>query len=116
VPAKYQIYHNPRCAKSREGLKLLRDKGVEPEIIEYLKDPPSAKRIEEMIKMLGIEPHDLLRRKEKEYKQAGLSPDSSPTAIVKAIARYPKLMERPVVVKGKKAVLGRPPEAIRKLL
>jgi arsenate reductase (glutaredoxin) len=110
------IYHNPRCSKSRQTLQLLRGQGVEPEIIEYLDDPPSQKRLSELIDLLGIEAHDLLRTKEKEYKGAGLAKDSSKAAIVKAIATHPILMERPVVVVGKKAALGRPPENVLRIL
>jgi arsenate reductase len=116
VAEKFVIYHNPRCRKSREGLQVLRDAGIEPEVVEYLKDPPTKTRVEQLLRLLALEPHDLLRRKEAEYKQAGLSKTSSRAEIAAAIARYPKLLERPVVVRGKRAVLGRPPEKIRELL
>lgn len=113
---QYVIYHNPRCRKSREGLQILRDAGIEPEVVEYLKDPPSRAAVERILRALAIEPHDLLRRKEAEYKQAGLSKTSSKAEIVAAIAEHPKLLERPVVIRGARAVLGRPPEKIRDLL
>ena len=110
------IYHNPRCQKSRQTLSLLRDNGVEPESVEYLKDPPSQKRVLELIDMLGIEPLALVRKKEKDFAASGLSAKSDKRAVAKAIASYPVLLERPVVVVGKKAALGRPPEQVLKLL
>lgn len=114
--AKVKIYHNPRCSKSRATLALIQDKGIEPEIVEYLQTPPSAGEVSELIDLLGIEPHHLLRTKESEYKKAGLSKDSTRKQIATAIAQYPRLLERPVVVVGKKAVIGRPPENVLDLL
>ncbi len=110
------LYHNPRCSKSRQTLALLREHGVEPAIVQYLKDPPSARAVSALIGKLGIEPHDLLRRREPPYRELGLSPDSSKTAIANAIAQHPILMERPVVVRGAKARIGRPPEAVLEIL
>ena len=110
------IYHNPRCSKSRQTLKLIQDKNVDPEVIEYLKTPPTKKRIGEIIDALGIEAHDLLRNKEKAYKEAGLTKDSSKKVIINAIAEFPILMERPVVYFDGRAVLGRPPENALELL
>jgi arsenate reductase len=116
VAETYVIYHNPRCRKSREGLQILRDAGIEPEIVEYLKDPPSRSAVEKILRLLDVEPHDLLRSKEAEYRQAGLSRQSGRSEIAAAIAEHPKLLERPVVLHGERAVLGRPPEKIRDLL
>lgn len=113
---KITIYHNPRCSKSRQTLKLIQDKGHEPEIIEYLKSPPSAGRLREILKMLGISAYGLLRTKEKEFSELGLSDSSTEKEIIDALIKYPKLMERPVVIKGHKAVLGRPPENVNKLI
>jgi arsenate reductase len=110
------IYHNPRCTKSRQTLDLLEKNGIEPKVIEYLKDPPNQARVKELIDMLGIEPHALLRTGEAEYKKAGLSKQSSKSDVAKAIANHPILLERPVVVVGKKAVIGRPPERVLDLL
>lgn len=111
------IYHNPRCAKSRETLALLRTRGVEPNIIEYLKTPPTAPQLKKLLQQLGIGARDLLRRHEPEYKTAGLNKESlTDTDIVAAMARYPKLIERPIVVVGNNAALGRPPTAALKLL
>lgn len=110
------LYHNPRCSKSRETLALLRDRGVEPTIIKYLDDPPSQKRILELIEMLGMEPAALLRKKEKAYQELGLSEDSSKTAVARAIAAHPVLLERPIVVHRGKARIGRPPENVLAIL
>lgn len=110
------IYHNPRCSKSRETLALLRDRGVTPEVIEYLKTPPSADEFLALARKVGLEPHALLRTKEGAYAARGLGPTSSPEAIARAVAEDPILLERPIVVVGKKAALGRPPENVLELL
>jgi arsenate reductase len=111
------IYHNPRCTKSRETLKLLNKRGIEPVIVEYLMSPPSEAEIRQLLKKLGLKPRELLRAKEPEYKKAGLDdPDASDADIIRAMAKYPKLIERPIVVKGNKAALGRPPENVLKIL
>jgi arsenate reductase len=111
------IYHNPKCAKSRATLKLLRDHGVEPVVVEYLKTPPNRAELASLVKLLGIEPRALLRTKEAEYKQAGLAnPKLSDAAILQAMVRHPKLIERPIVVANRRAALGRPPENVLKLL
>jgi len=111
------IYHNPKCAKSRETLKLLETRGIEPIIIDYLKTPPSKTELAALVKLLGIEPRALLRTKEPEYKQAGLAnPMLSDAAILQAMIKHPKLIERPIVVAGRKAALGRPPENVLKIL
>ena len=114
--ATVRIYHNPRCSKSRETLSLLREHGVEPEIVEYLKTPPTAAEIEELLGMLGGEPHALLRSKEEPYARLKLSPESTRAEVAKAIAREPVLLERPVVVVGKRAAIGRPPENVLAIL
>jgi len=111
------IYHNPKCAKSRETLKLLETRGIKPTIIDYVKTPPSKSDLAGLAQLLGIEPRALLRTKEPEYKQAGLAnPKVSDSAILQAMIEHPKLMERPIVVAGKKAALGRPPENVLKIL
>ena len=114
---KVSIYHNPRCSKSRETLALLRDKGVEPEIVEYLNTPPSRDTLEGLLRMLGMEPMDLMRKKEKEFKELGLdkgNPDRD--TLIQAMLDHPRLMERPIVVKGRKAAVGRPPESVLNIL
>jgi arsenate reductase (glutaredoxin) len=111
------IYHNSRCSTSRRTLQLLRDKGVEPEIVEYLKQPPDAALLKKLLKMLGLSPRDLLRRREAPYKDLGLAdPGKSDEELISAIVENPILLERPIVVKGDKAALGRPPETVLKLL
>jgi len=111
------IYHNPRCSKSRQALTLLRDKGVEPQIIEYLKTPPDTATLEHLLTMLGLEPRGLMRKKEKEFKENDLgNPDLSRDALIAAMIAHPKLIERPIVVKDDKAALGRPPEAVLDIL
>ncbi len=112
-----KIYHNPKCAKSRATLKLLEARGVQPQIIEYLKNPPGKTELAGLVKLLGIEPRALLRTKEPEYKQTGLdNPKLSDSAILQAMSRHPKLIERPIVVTDGKAALGRPPENVLKIL
>lgn len=114
---KVEIYHNPRCSKSREALALLRDRGVEPQIIEYLKTPPDRATLEKLLRMLKLEPRDLMRTKEKEYREMGLdNPELNRDALVQAMIDHPKLVERPIVVHNRKAVLGRPPERVLEIL
>lgn len=110
------IYHNPRCSKSRQTLALLQDKGIEPEIVEYLKTPPSAEEIAGILKKLGIEARALMRTKEAVYKELGLGAVDDEKALIKAMAENPVLIERPVVIKGAKAALGRPPEQVLEIL
>ncbi len=112
-----KIYHNPRCSKSRQTLQLLKDNQVEPEIFEYLKTPPSREELEQVLDMLGLEPRELMRTKEKEYKELGLdNPDLSRDQLIDAMLETPKLIERPIVIKDGKAAIGRPPEKVLELL
>jgi arsenate reductase len=110
------IYHNPRCSKSRQALALLEEHGVQPDIVLYLEAPPSASDIAGLLKKLGISAAQLVRQGEEEYKACGLSKNASDKDIVAAMARHPKLIERPIVVRGNRAVLGRPPENVLALL
>lgn len=110
------IYHNPKCSKSREALALLRELGVEPVIVEYLKSPLTASELRGLLRVLGIRAHDLVRTKEDLYAELKLTRDSDEAKIINAIAAHPILMERPVVVAGKRAVIGRPPEKVLSLL
>jgi len=111
-----KIYHNPRCSKSRQTLKIIEDHGVEPEIIKYLKDVPSKDELKSLIKMLGIKPEELVRKTEKVYKEKYKGKDLSDDEWIEAMVEHPKLIQRPIVVEGKKAILGRPPENVEKLL
>jgi len=112
-----QIYHNPRCSKSRQTLALIEEKGVQPEIILYLEHTPSAAELTEVLSKLGISARELLRKGEQAYKDNNLSnADLSEQDIIEKMTQYPKLIERPIVIKGKQAVLGRPPENVLDLL
>ncbi|NJA04620.1 arsenate reductase (glutaredoxin) [Methylococcaceae bacterium WWC4] len=112
-----KIYHNPRCGKSRDTLKLLESKGIAPDVIEYLKTPPTAGELRDILRKLGIKPRDLMRTKEPEYKDNGLGdPSLSDEALIEAMVRIPKLIERPIVLKDGKAAIGRPPEAVLAIL
>jgi arsenate reductase len=111
------IYHNPRCTKSRETMKLLEKKGIKPQVIEYLKTPPSATELKTLVAKLGISPRQLLRKGEEPYKKLKLADENlSDAALIKAMVENPILIERPIVVNGNKAALGRPPEAVLKIL
>ncbi|QJD31223.1 arsenate reductase (glutaredoxin) [Methylococcus geothermalis] len=111
------IYHNPRCSKSRETLKLLQDRGIEPTVIEYLKTPPDAATLRELLGLLGITPRQLLRKGEAPYKELGLAnPELGDDALIAAMASHPVLIERPIVVAHGKAALGRPPENVLAIL
>jgi arsenate reductase (glutaredoxin) len=110
------IYHNPRCSKSRQTLALIRDRGLDTEVIEYLKQPPSAEQIKRIIAMLAIPAHQLVRRGEDEYQALGLSENSRPNQLIEAMAAHPRLIERPIVIVGDQARLGRPPEQVEEIL
>ena len=115
--SEYTIYHNPRCSKSRQTLAILQEKGIQPEVILYLETPLDPDQLSTLIKKLGIQARDLLRKGEDDYRQLGLKdPSISETDILDAMSRHPKLIERPIVVKGDKAVLGRPPENVLELI
>ena len=111
------IYHNPRCSKSRATLQLLQEKGIEPTIIEYLKTPPSADELEEILNKLGMEPRDLMRKGEDAYREAGLdNPALDREALIAAMVAHPILIERPIVLSKGKAAIGRPPERVLEIL
>ncbi|MCU7940837.1 MAG: arsenate reductase (glutaredoxin) [gamma proteobacterium symbiont of Bathyaustriella thionipta] len=113
-----KIYHNPRCSKSRQTLQLLEDNNVQPEIIEYLKTPPSESELKGILKALGMSPRELMRKGEAEYKENNLADESlSDEQLISAMLQYPKLIERPIVVTAdKKYALGRPPESVLEIL
>ncbi len=110
------IYHNPRCSKSRQTLALLEDNGVQPEVVLYLETPPDAATIRALLGMLGLEPRQLMRTKEDIYKSLNLADEENADALIDAMVANPKLIERPVVVKGSKAAIGRPPESVLDIL
>lgn len=112
------IYHNPRCSKSRETLALLQEQGIEPQIIQYLDTPPDAATLKTLLKELGFSSaRQLMRHKEDIYKELNLADESlTEDQLIDAMVNHPKLIERPIVVKGKKARIGRPPEQILEIL
>jgi arsenate reductase len=110
------IYHNPRCSKSRQALQLLKENGEEPDVIEYLKNPLNQTELADLIKKLKISAHKILRNNEDEYSELGLSSETSEEDILTAIAINPILLERPIIVKGRKALIARPPELLEDLL
>ena len=112
-----RIYHNPRCSKSRQALELLRTHGVEPEVVLYLEEPLDVATITSLLGKLGITAAQLMRRSEQDFKDNNLGrADISEDQLLAAMVKYPKLVERPIVVVGDKAVLGRPPENVLELL
>jgi arsenate reductase len=111
------IYHNPRCSKSRQTLTLLEEKGVKPKIVDYLKEPPSAVELKRILKKLGLKPRDVMRKGESVYAELGLEDkDLKDDALIALMVENPILIERPIVVAGDKAAIGRPPEAVLKIL
>ncbi len=110
------IYHNPRCGKSRETLKLLEEAGETIEIVRYLDNPLDTKEIEQLIELLYIEPVDLVRKNESVWKENFKNKSLDNSQIIKAMEDFPILIERPIVVKGTKAIIGRPPENVLEIL
>ena len=113
---KAVIYHNPKCSKSRETLQILQDNNVESEIIEYLDDPPTAQELKNIITMLGVSARELMRSTEPIYKETNLDDDMSDDDIIAAICENPVLLQRPIVVSGNKAIIGRPPSRVLEII
>lgn len=109
------IYHNPRCSKSRQTLALIEEKGISPTIVEYLESPPSQATLKEIVSMLGVSPSEIIRKKEAKEEDVDVA-SLSDAALIKAMADTPRIIERPIVVSGKKAVMGRPPENVLDIL
>jgi arsenate reductase len=107
-----QIYHNNRCSKSRCGLQILEDSGKEFQVVKYLEDIPTTEELKSIIKLLGISPIDLVRKNEAIWKEHYKGKNLTDNEIIAAMACNPKLIERPIVINGNKAVIGRPPESI----
>lgn len=115
--AKLKIYHNPRCSKSRQTLEIINNKGVEVDIVEYLANPPSKQELQSVLKALNLKPQDIMRKKEAEYKEAGLDDlKLSEADQIEKMIQFPKVIERPIVIKGNRAVIGRPPENVLELI
>ena len=114
---KVTIYHNPRCSKSRATMELLSEKDMEINVVKYLDTPPDRTALLDLLDMLGLEPRELMRKGEPEYKENNLADESlSPDDLVDAMLQYPKLIERPIVVKDGKAAIGRPIEKVIEIL
>lgn len=111
-----QIYHNPRCRKSRETLSILEENGIKPDIILYLNDTPSKEELNSVLEKLGMKAFEIIRKGEQVYKDNFKGKDLSEDEWLNALVEHPKLIERPIVVKGNKAVLGRPPQNVLELL
>ncbi|WP_024304266.1 arsenate reductase (glutaredoxin) [Pseudogulbenkiania sp. MAI-1] len=112
-----RLYHNPRCSKSREALKLLQDAGADVEIVEYLKTPPSAEELDRLLTLLDLEPRALMRQKEEEYQALHLDDVTLERRhLIAAMVDHPRLIERPIAVEGDQVVVGRPPERVLALL
>jgi len=110
-----KIYHNPRCSKSRQTLKLIRDAGIEPEVIEYLKTIPTTEELKDILMKLNLNAADILRKGETAYKEIIKGKEFGEEELIQIMIENPKLIERPIVVRGNKAVLGRPPENVKVL-
>ncbi|MGD8383887.1 MAG: arsenate reductase (glutaredoxin) [Lysobacterales bacterium] len=114
---KVQILHNPRCSKSRATLQLLRDRDIDPEVILYLENPPTTAQIEDILRMLGLKPRELMRKGQSEYKDLQLDDTSlSDERLVAAMRQNPILIERPIVLANGRAAIGRPPESVLEIL
>ncbi|MCP4054926.1 MAG: arsenate reductase (glutaredoxin) [Mesoflavibacter sp.] len=111
-----KIYHNPRCRKSREGLQILEESGKDFEIVKYLENTPTKEELSDIIKLLGIKPIDLVRKNESIWKENYKNKQLSDNEIITAMVENPKLIERPIVVNKNKAIVGRPPENIKKII
>ena len=111
------IYHNPRCSKSRHTLELLKNNNITPLIRLYLEDPPNKRELKGILEKLNISPRELMRKNEEDYKKNNLSDLSIPEdKLLSIMTLFPKLIERPIVIKGNKAVLGRPPENVKEII
>lgn len=111
------LYHNPRCSKSRQALELLRERGLEPQIVPYLDQPPSADELRSLLSKLGMQARDLLRKGEDAYLENNLGDAAlEDQALIDAMVHHPKLIERPIAINGQRAVVGRPPERVLELL
>jgi arsenate reductase len=110
------IWHNPKCSKSREALALLSDANVEMDVVKYLETAPSRDEIVDLLKKLGVNARELMRTKEELYKELGLAKIHEEEALIDALAKYPKLIERPILIQGNKAIIGRPVEKVIEFL
>jgi len=110
------IFHNPRCSKSRQTLALLEERGLDPDIIPYLSEPPASDELKRIIAALGVSAHDLIRTSEADYTELGLSDAMDEEALISAMVSHPRLIQRPIVLVGDQARIGRPPEQVLEIL
>ena len=114
---KVQIWHNPRCSKSRQALSLLDESGIEKDVVKYLEENPDKETIKKLLKMLGFSSaRELMRTKEAIYKELGLKDETDEEKLIEAMVEHPKLIERPIIIKGDKAIIARPPEKVSDFL
>ena len=114
---KIQIWHNPRCSKSRQALALLDESGVEKDVVKYLEENPDKETIKKLLKMLGFtSARELMRTKEAIYKELNLKEETDEEKLIEAMVEHPKLIERPIIIKGDKAIIARPPEKVSEFL
>jgi len=111
-----KIWHNPRCSKSRASFALLEEKNIEAEVIKYLDTPPTEDELKALLVMLGMQPRELMRTKEDIYKELNLKDENDNATLIQAMVNHPKLIERPIIIKDDKAVIGRPIENVVELL
>ncbi|GAB4307087.1 MAG: arsenate reductase (glutaredoxin) [Roseovarius sp.] len=111
-----EIWHNPRCSKSRQALAALESRGLVPRVRRYLEQPPDAAELRSVQAALGLRAIDMMRRKEARFRELGLSPDDPDEVLIAAMARHPELIERPVILAGGRAVIARPPERLAEIL
>lgn len=112
-----RIYHNPRCTKSRQTLALIRERGIEPQIIEYFEHPPTPDELKRIIHRLGVPVREVIRSGESEYRELGLADTAlGDDTLIEAVCSHPRLLQRPIVVSGEKARIGRPPESVEEIL
>jgi arsenate reductase (glutaredoxin) len=115
--SEIEIWHNPRCSKSRAALELLTTEGITPRVVAYLENPPTIERLDQVLTMLGLEPRELMRKSEAPYSELGLDDTSLDRAtLIRAMVEHPILIERPIVIANDRAVVGRPPERVRDVL
>jgi arsenate reductase len=112
-----KIFHNPRCSKSRQTMEILKNEEVDVSVFEYLKTPPDSHELDNILKLLGLEPRELMRKQEKPYKENNLdNPELTRAQLIQAMVDNPILIERPIIIKGNRAMIGRPPEKVLEIL
>ncbi len=115
--AQVTIWHNPRCSKSRQALALLEENGVQKEVVKYLESNPTKEQIKKLLTMLGFKSaRELMRTKESIYKELNLKEENDEEKLIEAMVAHPKLIERPIIIKGDKAIIARPPERVKEFL